>query len=75
MKPDSDEFKVGAFGLIMKGLEIVMAIVYIAMGILVIWRSTDMFNIPHNYILPLGISLIAYGIFRVYRIYSRHFRK
>ena len=75
MKTDSDEYKVGTFGLIMKGLEIVMAIVYIAMGILVIWRSTGLFNIPHQYILPLGGALIAYGLFRAYRVYSRHFRK
>lgn len=75
MKMDSDEFKVGTFGLIMKGLEVLMAIIYVAMGILVIWRSTEMFNIPHQYILPLGGSLIAYGLFRAWRIYSRHFRK
>jgi len=75
MKTNSDEYKVGTFGLIMKGLEILMAIVYIAMGILVIWRSTDLFNIPHQFILPLGGAFIVYGIFRSYRVYSRHFRK
>ena len=76
MRMDSDEFKVGGtFGLIMKGLEALMAIVYIAMGILVLWRSAGLFNIPQQYILPLGGSLIAYGLFRAWRVYSRHFRK
>jgi hypothetical protein len=72
MKTDSDESN--AFSVIMKYLEIGMAIVYIIVGALIVWRSAEL-NISNQYSLPLGSMLGVYGMFRVYRVYQKYFKK
>ena len=73
MKTESDESN--AFSVIMKYVEIGMAIVYIIVGALIVWRSAELFNISNQYSLPLGSMLGVYGIFRVYRVYQKYFKK
>jgi len=75
MKTESDQSGVNGFSVLMKYLEMVMSIVYITVGVLVIWRSVELFHISSQYSLPLGSMLIAYGIFRTYRVYQKHFKK
>jgi hypothetical protein len=74
MRHDSNVDKYGRYTVVVKGLEILMAIVYIALGIFVLWKSTEKFNIPERFILPLGLSLIAYGLFRAYRVYTKYIK-
>ncbi len=75
MKAKSDESNTNAFSMIMRYIEIGMAIVYIIVGALVIWRSAELFNISNQYALPLGSMLMVYGVFRVYRIYQKYFKQ
>ena len=76
MRQTSDEFKINPGGAIMKYLGLLMAVVYIAVGGLIIFVGpTTQFNIPDQYILPLGLALLAYGLIRGYRVYTKHFTK
>jgi hypothetical protein len=52
-----------------------MACIYIGAGITVLSRSRELFNIPRQYIVPLGIVLTAYGIYRGFLTYQKYFRK
>jgi hypothetical protein len=72
MKPDP---YMTTFDIVMKYLGILMATVYVSAGITVLFRSHELFNIPKPYILPLGISLTGYGIFRSYRLYQKYFKR
>jgi len=72
MKPEQ---YMTTFDLVMKYLGILMATVYVTAGITVLFRSHELFNIPKPYIVPLGIGLTTYGIFRGYRLYQEYFKK
>ena len=72
MKPEQ---YMTTFDLVMKYLGILMATVYVTAGITVLFRSHELFNIPKPYIVPLGIGLTTYGIFRGYRLYQKYFKK
>jgi hypothetical protein len=50
-----------------------VALVYVALGVAVILKQDELFYVPKNYIIPLGTVLIAYGLFRGYRVYHRYF--
>lgn len=56
---------------VMKYIGIVMALLYVGLGIAVLAGPKNLFNIPQKYIFPLGALLIAYGLFRAYRIYQK----
>ena len=56
---------------IMKYIGIVMALLYVGLGIAVLVSPGNLFNIPSKYIFPLGTLLIVYGLFRAYRIYQK----
>jgi hypothetical protein len=73
MKHDADQY-VTMFDVAMKYIGLLMASIYVAVGIAVL-RSSELFNIPKQFILPLGLALILYGIFRGFRIYQKYFRK
>jgi len=75
MKAKSDQSGVNGFSVVMKYMEMIMSIVYITIGVLIVWRSVELFHISNQYSLPLGSMLIAYGIFRTYRVYQKHFKK
>ncbi len=72
MKPDQ---YMTTFDLVMKYLGILMATVYVAAGMTILLRSNELANIPRPYIIPLGLALTGYGIFRGYRLYQKYFRK
>ncbi len=55
---------------------IVMALIYVALGVLMITNQERFIGtLIASYTLPFGILLIAYGIFRGYNVYHRYFRK
>ena len=75
MKQTSDEFKITPGGAVVKYLGLFMAVVYTTVGGLVLMGPSTQFNIAEKYTLPLGISLLAYGLFRGYRVYTKYFTK
>jgi hypothetical protein len=56
---------------VMRYMGIVMALLYVGLGIAVLAGPSNLFNIPSKYIFPLGALLIVYGLFRAYRIYQK----
>ena len=74
MKTDSNPYMT-TFEIVMKYLGILMALIYVATGITVVYRSRELFNIPQPYVVPLGIGMISYGLFRGYRLYNKYFKK
>lgn len=54
----------------MKYFAIVMAFIYIALGIFLLVQ--DKFNLAYK--IPLGIVLIAYGLFRAFSTYQKYSR-
>jgi hypothetical protein len=74
MKRDSDQYMT-TFEIVMKYLGILMALIYVTAGVTVLYRSRELFNIPQPYIVPLGIGLMSYGLFRGYRLYQKYFKK
>ena len=72
MKPDQ---YMTSFDLVIKYLGILMATLYVAAGMTILFRSNELANIPRPYIIPLGIALTVYGFFRGYRIYQKYSKK
>jgi hypothetical protein len=58
----------------LKYLGISMAIIYVTTGVAVIVSSRNLSAIPKPYVVPLGMGLMAYGIFRGYRLYQKYFK-
>jgi hypothetical protein len=61
--------------IVSKGFGIVMVILYVFLGITIIFKAVDIGSIPQNYARVFGVMLILYGIFRGYKLYSRYFSK
>ena len=74
MKHDADQY-VSMFDVVMKYVGILMASIYVLAGVAVISRSRELFHLPQQYVVPLGLALIVYGIFRGFRIYQKYFRR
>lgn len=74
MRADFDRYT-STLEVVMKYLGIFMAFIYVTAGISMLFRSRELFNIPKPYIVPMGIGLTAYGIFRGYRLYLKYFKK
>lgn len=53
---------------------VLMTVVYLALGLAMLLRAKELFNFPESYSLPLGSVLFAYGLFRGYKVYEKHFR-
>ena len=66
------EYKWPTFSVIIRYFQGIMALVYIILGIAILWKSDQIFHIPSSYSIPLGIILISYGILRGYRVYQRN---
>ncbi len=56
----------------MKYIQGAMALVYILLGLAVLWKSDTLFNLKSGYAVPLGLVLIAYGLIRGFRAYQRN---
>ena len=59
--------------IVSKGFGIVMVILYIALGITIIFRAVDIGTVPQDYARIFGIMLLFYGAFRGYKLYRRYF--
>ncbi|MBS1488573.1 MAG: hypothetical protein JST43_13395 [Bacteroidetes bacterium] len=57
---------------ITKYIAALICLVYILLGAGLVWGK-GAFSFSSNYSLAAGIILIAYGIFRLYRIYQKYF--
>ncbi|MBS1920321.1 MAG: hypothetical protein JST17_08715 [Bacteroidetes bacterium] len=49
-----------------------MCLIYILVGAGLIWGN-GMFEVTSVYSVPIGLTLIIYGLFRAYRIYQKYF--
>ncbi len=67
------EYNSSGLQAIMKYFEVFMSIIYALLGIAILWKSQELFTIPAAYSIPLGSTLIAYAIFRGYRVYRKYF--
>lgn len=54
----------------MKYFSILMAFIYVVLGVFLLVQQT--FTIKYK--VPLGIVLIVYGLFRTYTTYQKYFR-
>lgn len=54
----------------MKYFSILMAFIYVALGIFLLVQQT--YTLAYK--IPLGIILIAYGLFRAFSNYQKYFR-
>ena len=57
----------------MRYVEIIMVLVYVLVGAGV--ASYFDRSIPPRYALPVGLVIIAYGLFRASRVYTKYVRK
>lgn len=60
---------------VLKYLGLVMALIYVIAGVTVLFQPQKLFNIPKAYVLPIGIALLGYGLFRSYRLYQKYFKQ
>ena len=51
-----------------------MVIVYVVLGILVLMGGGNFISVPDHYMLPVGLALLGYGLFRSYRVYVLYFK-
>jgi hypothetical protein len=70
-KPDKH---MTTFEVVMKYLGLLMAFIYLTVGVTVMLGSRELLNMPEPYIVLLGLGLISYGVFRGYRLYVKYFR-
>ena len=74
MKDEADQY-MSMFDVVMKYVGLLMASIYVLAGIAVLSRARELFNLPQQYVVPLGLALILYGIFRGFRLFQKYFRK
>jgi hypothetical protein len=58
----------------MKYAGIAMAVLYIFLGFFILSYGRQSFSISKSFVIPFGIVMIAYGLFRGFRTYIKHFR-
>jgi len=58
----------------MKYLSILMVLLYIGLGLVILTDGGNIIDVPDAYIMPLGLGLLGYGLFRCYRVYVYYFR-
>ncbi len=67
------EYKWPTFHVMIKYFQGFMALVYIGLGIIIFWKSEELFHLPTSYSIALGTILIVYGVIRGYRTYQRSY--
>jgi hypothetical protein len=60
---------------VVKYFAALMCVVYILLGVALIWGPEEVFPVHSKYAVPMGSILIAYGVFRGYRVYQKYFIK
>lgn len=58
----------------LKYLGILMALTYIAAGLTVLLNGSVILSMPKPFIVPVGTALLAYGVYRSYRLYHKYFK-
>lgn len=58
----------------LKYLGILMALSYVGAGIALLLNGSMVLNIPKPFVLPVGTTLLAYGVFRSYRLYLKYLK-
>jgi hypothetical protein len=53
---------------------IAMGLVYLTVGLAIILGANNLFHIPDQFSMGVGIILIAYGVYRTYRIYKAYMK-
>jgi hypothetical protein len=74
MKTGSQPQRVSALAAFIKYFAAMMALVYVAAGVVLLLQSNRLFNMPYHYSMTVGSMLIFYGTFRGYRVYRKYFR-
>ena len=74
MKSNINTSAMSLFEIIVKYFGAIMAVIYVAGGLLLLLESGRFFNMPHYYSVPLGTVLTLYGAFRGYRVYKKYFQ-
>ncbi|QHL88401.1 hypothetical protein GU926_13545 [Nibribacter ruber] len=59
----------------MKYASMFMALVYIAVGLYVIFSSSGQMSLPQNYKYIIGGMLFLYGLIRFVRSYQQYYKK
>jgi hypothetical protein len=57
-------------GLVKKGIGILMVVLYIVFGTTIIFRASEIQNLPTHYGIIMGVVLILYGLYRGYRLFK-----
>ena len=73
MRPRPERNRLTGFDAVMKYMVLVMASLYLVVGVAIIWKSPEFLSIPKRVANPLGIVMICYGLLRAYRGYQRYF--
>lgn len=60
---------------VMKYAGVAMAALYIFLGFFMIAYGRQSFSMAPQLVMPFGLMLIAYGLFRGFRIYTSHFKR
>ena len=53
-------------------LNLVMGIIYISIGLYLLFAGQAARILQVGYLMPVGVSLVLYGLFRSYRAYLMH---
>lgn len=57
---------------ILKVMGLLMAFLYLFIGVFLIVYGPDVFRVQPPYLLVFGSMMVTYGVFRCYRIYRQH---
>ncbi len=60
---------------VMKYFGLFMVVAYIILGVVVIKIPQGTINITSSHQTTLGLLFIAYGLYRLFKIYRQYFRK
>ena len=60
---------------VVKYFAALICVVYILLGVALIWGPEEVFPVHSKYAMPMGSILIVYGLFRGYRVYQKYFTK
>ena len=74
MKTNHEEYKMSPFESVLKYFGVLLSLVYVMVGLAMVFRGEELFGISPLWALPLGSMLMVYGVFRAYRLYQKYFR-
>lgn len=75
MENQINQEKKPALKTFLKAFSLIMALVYIAVGLWFLLSARQSYVVPHVHVLPLGFILVAYGLYRAYVNYKKFFKQ